>query len=50
MSGDLYYIGLTDASALGAGGLWKSLTHYLPPIVWSTLFLAEVCNQLVSEK
>ena len=50
MSGDLYYIGLTDASALGAWGVWNSLTHYLPPIVCSTLFLAEVRNQLVSEK
>ena len=29
--------------------MWTSVTHHLPPIVWSILFPAEVRNHLVSE-
>ena len=36
--GNPQYIGFTDSSSLGVGGVWMSVTYHVPPIVWSIIF------------
>jgi hypothetical protein len=42
------YVGYHDAAAEGAGGVWFSLVHPMPPCVWRLPFPADIATDVVS--
>jgi hypothetical protein len=43
-----HYVGYHDAAAEGAGGVWFSLGHQMPPVVWRLAFLPDIAQDVVS--
>ena len=44
------YIGYHDAAAEGAGGVWFSLVHDMPPCIWRTPFPEDIATSVVSQE
>jgi hypothetical protein len=42
------YVGYHDAAAEGAGGVWFSLVHTMPPVVWRVGFPLDIAQDVVS--
>ncbi len=42
------YVGYHDATAEGAGGVWFSLVHTMPPCVWRLPFPVDIATDVVS--
>ncbi len=42
------YVGYHDAAAKGAGGVWFSLGHQMPPVVWRLAFPLDIAQDVVS--
>ena len=42
------YVGYHDAAAEGAGGVWFSLVHTMPPAVWRVGFPLDIAQDVVS--
>ena len=42
------YVGYHDAAAEGAGGVWFSLRHVMPPVVWRLAFPLDIAKDVVS--
>jgi hypothetical protein len=42
------YVGYHDAAAEGAGGVWFSLVHAMPPVVWRVVFPLDIAHNVVS--
>ena len=43
-----HYVGYHDAAAEGAGGVWFSLVHDMPPFVWRLPFPSDIATDVVS--
>ena len=43
-----HYVGYHDAAAEGAGGVWFSLVHEMPPFVWRLAFPIDIATDVVS--
>ena len=43
-----WYVGYHDATAKGAGGVWFSLGHAMPPVVWCLAFPPDIAQDVVS--
>jgi hypothetical protein len=44
------YVGYHDAAAEGAGGVWFSLVHDMPPCVWRLPFPEDIATDVVSHQ
>jgi hypothetical protein len=42
------YVGYHDAAAKGAGRVWFSLVHTMPPVVWCLAFPLDIAQDVVS--
>ncbi len=42
------YVGYHDAAAEGAGGVWFSLVHDMPPCIWRLPFPDDIATNVVS--
>ncbi len=42
------YVGYHDAAAEGAGGVWFSLSHIMPPVVWRVAFPPDIARDVIS--
>ncbi len=42
------YVGYHDAAAKEAGGVWFSLVHAMPPVVWRLAFPLDIAHDVVS--
>jgi hypothetical protein len=44
-----HYVGYHDAAAVGAGGVWFSLTNNMPSFIWRSAFPPNIESEVVSD-